>query len=115
MLNARRPDAPNVQNRISELTAIEGLLQTCQELKQFNKKMSVCVTGPFSNIAIFLLAFPKLAEEVISEFLVMGGAFEEPGNSNPSRTAEWNVLADTDAARILFQSHVIPSDFPSLR
>jgi inosine-uridine nucleoside N-ribohydrolase len=75
--------------RISSQTCIEALLQTCRQLLEKNEKMTVAVTGPASNLAIFLLAFPDLAEKTIEQFVVMGGTLDEEGNSNRSRTAEW--------------------------
>jgi inosine-uridine nucleoside N-ribohydrolase len=58
--------------------------------------------GPQTNLALALQTEPRLAQR-IPEIITMAGAYSE-GNTTPS--AEFNVLADPDAARIVFSSGI---------
>ena len=58
----------------------------------------VCV-GPLTNLAIALNVEPQLPE-LLRDVVVMGGAFEVPGNVTPA--AEFNVYVDPEAAVQVF-------------
>lgn len=58
--------------------------------------------GPQTNLAIALRLEPRLAER-IPKIVTMGGAYFE-GNTTPS--AEFNILADPEAAHIVFSSGI---------
>jgi purine nucleosidase len=46
---------------------------------------------------------------LLKRIVVMGGAFNHPGNTTP--TTEWNVAVDPDAAKIVFDAFsVVPDD-----
>lgn len=55
-------------------------------------------TGPLTNIATLLLAYPRLTAR-IERIVLMGGSVER-GNSTPA--AEFNILCDPEAADIVF-------------
>ncbi|MCH0541715.1 nucleoside hydrolase [Streptomyces sp. MUM 203J] len=57
-------------------------------------------TGPLSNIAALLLAHPE-AEARIERIVLMGGS---TGRGNRTPAAEFNILADPEAADIVFSS-----------
>ena len=57
--------------------------------------------GPLSNVATALLRAPELAGAV-KHCYVMGGTGRLPGNITPA--AEFNIYADPEAARIVFES-----------
>ena len=57
-------------------------------------------TGPLTNIAIALEREPAIAR-LVASFTIMGGAFTR-GNSTPA--AEFNIYADPEAARIVFDA-----------
>ncbi|GGQ07850.1 nucleoside hydrolase [Streptomyces roseolilacinus] len=57
-------------------------------------------TGPLTNIAAFLLAHPELADR-IERVVLMGGS---TGRGNRTPAAEFNVLADPEAADVVFRS-----------
>lgn len=65
----------------------------------------VCV-GPLTNLAIALNVEPTLPT-LLREVVVMGGAFNVPGNVTPH--AEFNIFADPDAA-----AQVLSTSFPRL-
>lgn len=58
--------------------------------------------GPQTNLAIALRLEPRLADR-IPRIVTMGGAYFE-GNTTPS--AEFNILADPEAAHIVFTSGI---------
>ena len=58
-------------------------------------------TGPLTNIAAAIDEQPSVLESV-REIVLMGGAMRESGNRSPS--AEFNMLADPEAAAIVYRS-----------
>lgn len=71
-------------------------------LRSFPVKVTLVPTGPLTNIAIALLAFPDIKEK-IERIVLMGGAAKE---SNWTPAAEFNIVVDPEAARIVFESGV---------
>ncbi|QGZ49760.1 MULTISPECIES: nucleoside hydrolase [Streptomyces] len=57
-------------------------------------------TGPLTNIAAFLLAYPELIRR-IERIVLMGGS---AGRGNTTPAAEFNILCDPEAADIVFAS-----------
>lgn len=65
-------------------------------------KVTICPVGPLTNIALLIKTFPEVVDKI--ELLsIMGGA-TVGGNTTP--TAEFNVWADPEAARIVFDSKI---------
>lgn len=58
----------------------------------------VCV-GPLTNLAIALNVEPRITE-LLKAVVVMGGAYNVPGNTTPA--AEFNILVDPEAAEQVF-------------
>jgi purine nucleosidase len=52
-------------------------------------------TGPLTNVALALRADPALPA-LLRRLVIMGGAYDYRGNTNP--VAEWNIMVDPDAA-----------------
>ncbi len=65
-------------------------------------ELTVVAIGPLTNVAIALLAFPKLAA-LIKEIIFMGGG-DAFGNVTPK--AEFNIYADPHAAHIVLKSGI---------
>jgi inosine-uridine nucleoside N-ribohydrolase len=61
--------------------------------------------GPLTNVAAALRADPSLPERW-DRVVIMGGAFQVAGNVTP--TAEFNVFADPEAARVVLDAGVRP-------
>ena len=59
------------------------------------------VTGPLTNLALALRLDPELPH-LLKRLVVMGGAFNYPGNTTP--TSEWNIAVDPDAAKLVFDA-----------
>ncbi|HLS79133.1 MAG TPA: nucleoside hydrolase [Nocardia sp.] len=58
-------------------------------------------TGPLTNLALALRLEPRLPR-LLRRLVVMGGAFNHPGNTTP--TNEWNVHVDPEAAKEVFDA-----------
>lgn len=59
------------------------------------------VTGPLTNLALAVKLEPELPR-LLHRLVVMGGAFNHPGNTTPS--SEWNIAVDPDAAKLVFDA-----------
>ena len=66
-----------------------------EELRAHPGETTLLVTGPLTNLAVALRAEPRLPE-LLDLVVIMGGAFDHPGNTTP--TAEWNSWVDPHAA-----------------
>lgn len=66
------------------------------------RKVTLVATGPYTNFAILLRAFPEVKSK-IEQFVVMGGAIA-CGNITPA--AEFNVFCDPEAANVLLESGI---------
>ncbi|MFQ6328963.1 nucleoside hydrolase [Nocardia sp. CWNU-33] len=58
-------------------------------------------TGPLTNLALALRGEPELPR-LLQRLVIMGGAFNHPGNTTP--TNEWNVHVDPEAAKEVFDA-----------
>jgi pyrimidine-specific ribonucleoside hydrolase len=66
------------------------------------EKITIVPTGPLTNIAVFLLAYPHLKSK-IERISLMGGGISR-GNITPA--AEFNIFVDPEAAAVVFESGV---------
>ena len=78
--------------------AIDAILAAARE---HAGELVLVATGPLTNIAAALLRDPELPRR-LRRFVLMGGAFREPGNVTPA--AEFNIWHDPEAARIVFRA-----------
>lgn len=83
----------------SDLSAIEFYLKT---LRESQEKIKIVATGPLTNVAVALVLAEDLKEN-IEEIVIMGGSYQL-GNTTPA--AEFNIYADAEAARIVFNSGI---------
>ncbi|MFC4128160.1 nucleoside hydrolase [Nocardia rhizosphaerae] len=58
-------------------------------------------TGPLTNLALALRLEPELPR-LLGRLVIMGGAFQHPGNTTP--TNEWNIHVDPEAAKEVFDA-----------
>ena len=68
-------------------------------LKEDEKTVTLCPIGPLTNIALALKLEPTIASR-IKQIVLMGGGYFAQGNITPS--AEFNIFADPEAAKIVF-------------
>ncbi|GAB3895943.1 nucleoside hydrolase [Spirosoma agri] len=90
------PDPTINPESLSAVEAIAAILTNSSE------KITIVPTGPLTNIATFLLAYPHLKPRIARISLMGGGAFR--GNMTP--TAEFNIYVDPEAAAVVFNSGV---------
>jgi purine nucleosidase len=64
-------------------------------------RLILVATGPLTNIALAVMRDLELPR-LVKRFVIMGGAYAEPGNVTPS--AEFNIWHDPEAARIVFRA-----------
>lgn len=78
----------------STVRTLEGMSKSIKETwkKGFGHKVSVISSGPMTNIALFISAYPDLLDGV-EEFVFMGGGV---GMGNRSAVAEYNILCDRE-------------------
>ena len=93
------PPLPEPKMELSELSSVNLMAKI---LRESQEKVTIVATGPLTNVAALLLAHPELKEkiEVIS---FMGGGIRF-GNWTPA--AEFNILVDPEAAKIVMESGV---------
>jgi purine nucleosidase len=64
-------------------------------------EITLVAVGPMTNVAVALMRQPALPT-LFKNVVIMGGAFAHPGNS--TALAEFNIWADPEAARIVFEA-----------
>ncbi|MDP8909742.1 MAG: nucleoside hydrolase [Chloroflexota bacterium] len=69
--------------------------------EEYAGELVVVALGPLTNLAIALNVRPELPR-LIRRLIVMGGAYEVPGNVTP--VAEFNIFVDPHAANFVFEA-----------
>lgn len=94
-------DGANVQKQVplNDL-AVEKIIELVRENPN---EISLLILGPQTNVAQAIQKDPQTMK-LIREFVIMGGAFDVPGNKN--RVAEFNVCVDPEAAAIVAKFEV---------
>lgn len=69
-------------------------------IKSSKEPITLVPIGPLTNVALLLKVYPEVKEN-IAEIVMMGGSISR---GNAGVMAEFNVLADPDAAKIVFKS-----------
>lgn len=93
------PVLPEPNAPLSPLRSVELMAKV---LKESEIPVALVPTGPLTNVAALLLAHPELKEK-IRVISLMGGGITH-GNWTPA--AEFNILVDPEAAKIVFESGV---------
>lgn len=91
------PSLPQPEGSLSPLSAVELMAKV---LRDSPDPVTIIATGPETNVAALLLAHPELKPN-IAQISVMGGGL---GFGNWTPAAEFNILADPEAAEIVFSS-----------
>ena len=89
------PILPDSSIEKSSLAAHELCFQTLKE-----GKATIVAIGPLTNVALLLLSHPEIRGQ-IEQIVIMGGGLDH-GNRTPA--AEFNILVDPEAAKIVFES-----------
>ena len=91
------PELPPPAREPDPQHAIDWIAET---LSDDQRLVTLVATGPLTNIALFLARYPDQIDR-IDRIVLMGGAIGE-GNTTPA--AEFNIWADPEAARRVFES-----------
>ena len=92
------PDLPDPTVPLVEEHAVEFIYRTAMGVDNLH----LIPIGPLTNIAVLLRRYPNIVDR-ISEISLMGGSLTF---GNATAAAEFNIWADPDAARIVFESGV---------
>lgn len=90
---------PGPTTSIKSQHAIEFTVETIMNAEE---PMDWITLGPLTNAALALLKEPRIAERVRMLTMMAGGV--NAGNTTP--TAEFNVFADPEAARVVFDNDI---------
>ena len=95
-------DGPALPEPAFEASALSAPELMAKVLRESPEPVTIVATGPQTNVAALLLAHPELKCK-IARISLMGGGIAT-GNWTPA--AEFNILVDPEAARIVFTSGV---------
>ena len=90
---------PEPSKSEESLGAVDYITQLLQKTEE---KITICVLGPMTNIGKVLDSNPELAKN-IEQIIFMGGG---AGFGNHTPVAEFNILVDPEAAKIVLNSGV---------
>lgn len=90
---------PPARQRVSDRDAVDVWVQ---KVRSHPGMITGLITGPLTNFALALRREPKLPY-LLKGLVIMGGAFNYPGNTTP--VAEWNVHVDPHAAKEVFEAY----------
>lgn len=86
-----------------QVSARHGVAVWVEEVRKHPGEITGLITGPLTNFALALKLEPSLPK-LLKGLVIMGGAFNYPGNTTP--TAEWNVSVDPHAAKVVFDAYL---------
>ncbi|MFT7652633.1 MAG: inosine-uridine nucleoside N-ribohydrolase [Limisphaerales bacterium] len=89
-------ELPDPVTQLTGTDAVDQIIQYSHDVAE----LWIIAIGPLTNIALALQKDPQLAER-IAGFSVMGGS---TNHGNATATAEFNIWADPEAAKIVFDS-----------
>ncbi|PAT13571.1 nucleoside hydrolase [Corynebacterium hadale] len=89
-------DLPEPEAQVQEGHALRAIIDTI--MAEEPGTVTLVPTGPLTNIALAARLEPRIVERV-REVVLMGGAY---GTGNWTASAEFNVVADPEAAHIVF-------------
>lgn len=93
------PELPEPTRQIEKLSVSDLIAKVIHET---NDRITIIATGPLTNVATFILSYPELKNN-IEHIYIMGGGITH-GNWTPA--AEFNILVDPEAAKIVFESQI---------
>lgn len=93
-------DGPAFPPLTRELEAEHAVSFIIRTLMASEGDITMVTTGPMTNLAMALRMEPRIAEK-IKRIVLMGGAYT---NGNVTPAAEFNIVADADAAYVCFTS-----------
>lgn len=95
-------DGPALPEPAFAAQSIGAVELMARVIRSSSEKVAIVSTGPMTNTAAFLMAYPELKSRIRCISLMGGGLLY--GNWTPA--AEFNILVDPEAAKIVFDSGV---------
>ena len=95
-------DGPALPEPAFAAQSIGAVELMARVIRSSHEKVAIVSTGPMTNTAAFLMAHPELKSRIRCISLMGGGLLY--GNWTPA--AEFNILVDPEAAKIVFDSGV---------
>lgn len=95
-------DGPALPEPAQQLSALSGVELMAQVLRESDEKVTIVSTGPLTNVALLYNLYPELKSKIERVSLMGGGILM--GNWTPA--AEFNILVDPEAAKIVFDGGV---------
>lgn len=95
-------ELPTPTFEVQPMTAIELMAKVLRESDE-DEKVTLVVTGPMTNVALFLRVYPDLAKEKLAQIVFMGGAM---GLGNWTPSVEFNIFVDPEAAKIVLNAGI---------
>lgn len=93
-------DGPVFPPRTKQIEKQHAVLWMIDTLMKSEEPVTVVTTGPMTNLAMAMRLEPQIIGR-IKEIVLMGGAYT---NGNVTPAAEFNIIADGDAAYVAFTS-----------
>lgn len=84
------------------LTKNHAVIEMYKVLMDSKEKTTIVGIGPLTNIGLLLRVYPECVER-IEELVIMGGSL---GRGNAGVFSEFNIAADPEAAKIVFESNI---------
>lgn len=95
-------DGPALPEPDFELEDMDAVSLMAKLIQESGEPITLVPTGPLTNVAALLMAYPELKEK-IARISLMGGGVQY-GNWTPA--AEFNILVDPEAAAVVFESGI---------
>lgn len=93
-------DGPAFQELTKKQESKHGVLFIIDTLMESDGDITVVTAGPMTNLAMAMRMEPRIVPK-IKEVVLMGGSY---GFGNVTPAAEFNIIADADAAHVVFTS-----------
>lgn len=93
------PVMPHSKQETHELGAVQYLYE---KLLESDEPVTIVATGPLTNIGALLIVYPEIKSK-IKQIAIMGGSMI---GGNWTAAAEFNILVDPDAAKVVFNSGI---------
>lgn len=90
---------PENDLKVENKNAVEFMYE---KIKNSGSKVTLAAIGPLTNIGILLSKYPDIKNN-IEAISIMGGSIS---GGNVTKDAEFNIYADPDAAKIVFESGI---------
>ena len=91
------PVFPPLEKKAEDMHAVDFIIRT---LMASDGDITMVTTGPMTNLAMAMRMEPRIVEK-IRRIVLMGGSYT---NGNVTPAAEFNIIADADAAYVCFTS-----------